>query len=261
MTSPSDLERAVAAIVRDCMGVREGEEMLVVCNPATIGIAERLRAEAGKLGADAVTTLMAERASHAAEPPAPIAAAMAAADVVLAPTLQSLSHTAARRAATEAGVRIATLPGATEEMLGRVMSADMEGLRRKGGAIADRAHRGQRGADHLRQRLRPSPRPRRARGDPRRRRSHRAGRLRQSAMRRGLHRADRGQRRGHALRRRHDRRDRARLGAGRADDRGRAPRRRHRRRGRSPDGAADDARRATAPTSPSSASAPTRRRS
>jgi aminopeptidase len=51
--------------------------------------------------------------------------------------LQSLSHTAARRDATEAGVRIATLPGATEEMLGRVMSADMEGLRRKGGAIAD----------------------------------------------------------------------------------------------------------------------------
>ncbi len=137
MTPISDLERAVAAIVRDCMGVREGEEMLVVCNPATIGIAERLRAEAGKLGADAVTTLMAERASHAAEPPAAIAAAMAAADVVLAPTLQSLSHTAARHAATKAGVRIATLPGATEEMLGRVMSADMEGLRRKGIAIAD----------------------------------------------------------------------------------------------------------------------------
>ena len=137
MTPISDLERAVAAIVRDCMGVREGEEMLVVCNPATIGIAERLRAEAGTLGADAVTTLMAERASHAAEPPAAIAAAMAAADVVLAPTLQSLSHTAARHAATEAGVRIATLPGATEEMLGRVMSADMEGLRRKGSAIAD----------------------------------------------------------------------------------------------------------------------------
>jgi leucyl aminopeptidase (aminopeptidase T) len=61
---------------------------------------------------------------------------MAAADVVLCPTVQSLSHTAARRAATEAGVRIATLPGVTEEMLARVMSADMEGLRRRGAAIA-----------------------------------------------------------------------------------------------------------------------------
>jgi leucyl aminopeptidase (aminopeptidase T) len=52
--------------------------------------------------------------------------------------VQSLSHTAARKAATDAGVRIATLPGVTEEMLARVMSADMEGLRRRGGAIAAR---------------------------------------------------------------------------------------------------------------------------
>ena len=62
---------------------------------------------------------------------------MAAADVVLAPTVQSLSHTAARKAATEAGARIATLPGVTEEMLARVMSADMAELRRTADAIAD----------------------------------------------------------------------------------------------------------------------------
>ncbi len=133
----SDLERAVRAIVRDCLGVREGEQVLVICNPATIGLGTRLRGEAGTAGADAVLMLMTERDSHAAEPPAPVAAAMAAADVVLAPTVQSLSHTAARKAASEAGARIATLPGATEEMLARVMSADMAGLRRKGTAIAE----------------------------------------------------------------------------------------------------------------------------
>ncbi len=132
----SDLERAVSAIVRECMGLTEVEELLVICNPATIGLGERLRAEAGRAGAEGVLCLIAERASHAAEPPAGVAAAMVAADVVLAPTVQSLSHTAARRAATEAGVRVATLPGATEEMLARVMSADMDGLRRRGGAIA-----------------------------------------------------------------------------------------------------------------------------
>ena len=132
----SDLERAVAAVVRDCLRVRQGEEVLVVCNPATLGLGERMRGEVGRAGADGVLAMMAERGSHAAEPPGPIAAAMAAAHVVLAPTVQSLSHTAARRAASEAGTRIATLPGATEEMLARVMSADMEGLRRRGGAIA-----------------------------------------------------------------------------------------------------------------------------
>jgi leucyl aminopeptidase (aminopeptidase T) len=132
----SELDQAVWAVVRDCLGVSEGEDVLVVCNRATRGLGERLRGEAGRAGADAVLALMAERASHGAEPPGPIAAAMLRADVVLAPTVQSLSHTAARRAATEAGARIATLPGVTEEMLARVMSADMEGLRRKGGAIA-----------------------------------------------------------------------------------------------------------------------------
>ncbi|MCD6016186.1 MAG: Leucyl aminopeptidase (aminopeptidase T)-like protein [Solirubrobacterales bacterium] len=138
----SDLERAVAAVIRDCLGVREHETVLVVCNPPTIGLGERLRGEAGRAGADGILCLMAERGTHAAEPPAPVAAAMAAADVVLAPTVQSLSHTAARKAATAVGVRIATLPGATEEMLARVMSADMEGLRRRGAAIAEVLTRG-----------------------------------------------------------------------------------------------------------------------
>ena len=134
----SDLERAVGAVIGDCLGVREGEEVLVICNPATIGLGSRLRAEAGRRGAEAVLALITERETHAAEPPDSVAAAMAAVDVVLAPTVQSLSHTAARRAATAAGVRVATLPGVTEEMLARVMTADMEGLRRKGAAIAER---------------------------------------------------------------------------------------------------------------------------
>jgi aminopeptidase len=133
----SELERAVKAVVRDCLGVKDGEDVLVICNPGTRPLGERLRAEAEAAGADAVLAVMAERASHAAEPPDPLAPAMAAADVVLAPTVQSLSHTAARRAANDAGARIATLPGVTEDMLARVMSADVEGLRRKGHAIAD----------------------------------------------------------------------------------------------------------------------------
>ncbi|HEX2387781.1 MAG TPA: aminopeptidase [Solirubrobacterales bacterium] len=135
--SRSDLERAVSAVVNDCLGVEAGEQVLVIANPATLGLGERLRGEAGRAGADAVLALMAERDSHAAEPPRSVAAAMKEADVVLAPTVQSLSHTAARKAASEAGARIATLPGVTEQMLARVMSADMAELRRRGRVIAD----------------------------------------------------------------------------------------------------------------------------
>ncbi len=133
----SDLDRAVRAVIRDCLAVKEGEETLVVCNPATQHLGERLRDEAAAAGSDAVMALMGERASHAAEPPRTVAEAMLGADVILAPTVQSLSHTAARKRASEKGARCATLPGVTEDMLARVMSADMQGLRRKGHAVAD----------------------------------------------------------------------------------------------------------------------------
>jgi leucyl aminopeptidase (aminopeptidase T) len=133
----SALEQAVETVVRECMKVGDGEEVVVICNPATRDLGERLRAEAAEAGAEAVLAVMAERASHAGEPPAAIAAAMAAADAVLAPTIQSLSHTAARKAASETGTRIGTLPGVTEGMLARVMSADMPTLRRRCGALAE----------------------------------------------------------------------------------------------------------------------------
>jgi leucyl aminopeptidase (aminopeptidase T) len=124
------------------MAVEPGEEVLVICNPVTEEIGALMRIEAQGDGADATLAVISERDSHAAEPPAPVAAAMAAADVVLAPTIQSLSHTAARKAASEAGVRIATLPGVTEEMLARVMSTDLGQLGKRGRAVASALTKG-----------------------------------------------------------------------------------------------------------------------
>lgn len=131
----AELDRAVRTIVRQCMGVSPGEDVLVVCNPVTEEIGALMRIEAQGDGADATLAVMSERDSHAAEPPQAVAAAMAAADVVLAPTIQSLSHTAARKAASEAGVRIGTLPGVTEEMLTRLMTGDLDEIRRRGWAV------------------------------------------------------------------------------------------------------------------------------
>jgi leucyl aminopeptidase (aminopeptidase T) len=133
----SDLDRAVRAVIGDCVAVHEGEGVLVICNPLTQRIGERLRKAAGEAGGEAVLSVMAERGSHAEEPPRAIAAAMLNSDVILAPTVQSLSHTAARRAATDSGARAATLPGVTEAMLARLMSADMKELRRRGHALAE----------------------------------------------------------------------------------------------------------------------------
>ena len=132
----SDLERAAETVVRSCLGVRDGEDVLVVCDATTLELAEALRAEAGAAGADAVLARMDERASHGAEPPPPLAAALAAADAYLAPTAKSLSHTRARKAATDAGARGATLPGVTVDMLARVMSVDFDAMAERSSAVA-----------------------------------------------------------------------------------------------------------------------------
>jgi leucyl aminopeptidase (aminopeptidase T) len=131
----SELDMAVRTVVRQCMGVSPGEDVLVVCNPVTEEIGALMRIEAQGDGADATLAVISERDSAAAEPPRAVAAAMAAANVVLAPTIQSLSHTAARKAASEEGVRIGTLPGVTEEMLIRLMTGDLDEIRRRGWAV------------------------------------------------------------------------------------------------------------------------------
>ena len=103
---------------------------------------------------------MAERASHAAEPPAPVAAAMAAADVVLAPTVQSLSHTAARKARQRGG------RADRDPARGHRGDARPGDERRHGGAAAEgpgdrrAADGGLGGPDHLRERLRSAARAR-----------------------------------------------------------------------------------------------------
>ena len=44
----SDLDRAVGVVVRDCLAVREGEDVLVVCNPSTQGSGSGSRRRAGR---------------------------------------------------------------------------------------------------------------------------------------------------------------------------------------------------------------------
>jgi len=132
----TDLEAGVRTVVHQSLGVRAGEEVVVVVDPATRNIGEALRAEAAAAGADAVLTVMDERATDGTEPPASVAGALAAADVFIAPTSRSLSHTQARKRATDAGARGATMPGVTEDMLARLMAVDFGAMAARSKAVA-----------------------------------------------------------------------------------------------------------------------------
>jgi leucyl aminopeptidase (aminopeptidase T) len=126
----------VSTVVRRCLGVGDGEDVLVIADPATRAIGEALRDEAAAAGADAVLTLIDERATDGTEPPRPVAAALAACDVYIAATSKSLSHTLARKQATEAGARGATMPGVTEDMLARMMAGQFDAMKARSEAVA-----------------------------------------------------------------------------------------------------------------------------
>jgi len=124
----SEFERAATVALRDCLGVRTDETLLIVTDPPLATLA-RVLAEAGRpLAREVMLVEYDEREVDGQEPPPPVQAAMSAANAVLAITSKSVTHTAARRAATAAGARVATMPGISEECLVRTMNADYRAI-------------------------------------------------------------------------------------------------------------------------------------
>ena len=103
--------------VETCMKTQPEETVLIVTDTHKLRIAEAFAYAAASIGAQTATTIMEPAQEHAKEPPKPVAQAMKTAEVVLIPTTKSLSHTDARRVATKAGARIASMPGIIEDMM------------------------------------------------------------------------------------------------------------------------------------------------
>ena len=112
------LKNSTHTVLETCMAVKPGEVVLVITDTATHpSIACTLYDRAVELGCDPILMTMEPREVHGREPPPAVAEAMAAADVVLAPTSKSLTHTQAKINAKMAGARIATMPGISLEMM------------------------------------------------------------------------------------------------------------------------------------------------
>jgi leucyl aminopeptidase (aminopeptidase T) len=133
----TDLDRAVQTVVRRCLNIQPDEDVVVVVDEPLQDLGEKLRAASQQTGADAVLTVMSPRPTDGSEPPAPVAEALAACDVFIAPASRSLSHTLARKRASEAGARGATMPHVTADMLARLMSIDFDRLRSRSHAVAE----------------------------------------------------------------------------------------------------------------------------
>jgi leucyl aminopeptidase (aminopeptidase T) len=118
------IKKAAEVTVKSCLGVKAGEKFLVLTDLDTEVIGRAI-AEAGwDVGAETMLVVMRPRTRHGEEPPEPIASMWSKVDVFVAPTRYSLTHTQARKRATEAGARGATMPAITLDVFVEGMSID-----------------------------------------------------------------------------------------------------------------------------------------
>lgn len=103
-------------ILRQCLAVRPGENLLVISDTPTVAYGEAFAVAGRELGAEVVTVVMTPRTRHGEEPPATVAAAMCAADAIVAPTTFSVNHSEARLAASAAGARLIFMPDVCDDV-------------------------------------------------------------------------------------------------------------------------------------------------
>ncbi|HOJ17441.1 MAG: aminopeptidase [Ignavibacteriales bacterium] len=118
------LDKASRIAILDCMGAKSRESILVVSDVNKRKIGLSLFNNAVALGLYALYVEMKPGNINGEEPPEHIAGLMKQFDIVLCPTTKSLTHTDARRNASASGVRIATFPGITEDVMIRGLGAD-----------------------------------------------------------------------------------------------------------------------------------------
>ncbi len=121
LSKPEEVARRV---LRVNLGLEPGEEFIVITDLEKEEIGRVLFKAGLELGAEAVLFVMKPRTRNAEEPPRTIANAWMKADVFLAPTKYSLTHTQARKRSTDAGARGATMPGITMDIFMRTLSID-----------------------------------------------------------------------------------------------------------------------------------------
>ena len=121
-----ELKIAARTALDTCMALKKDETLLIVTDDNKRKIGEALYAVGQELAKEVLMVTMPPAEVNGQEPPQNVAKLMAAYDVVICPTTKSVTHTDAKRNACAQGVRVATMPGITEDMMARTLKADYE---------------------------------------------------------------------------------------------------------------------------------------
>lgn len=124
-------------VVEDAASVTAGEQVVLVTEPTKVDVARSIATACTATGATTVMIVQPKVETHGNELPTTVAAAMKEADVMFDINTHAITHTTARREASDAGTRYVTLRGVTTEMmLSGAMDTDYEYTTRVRSAIA-----------------------------------------------------------------------------------------------------------------------------
>jgi leucyl aminopeptidase (aminopeptidase T) len=132
-----ELIQSAEKLAREVIHVKKEHKVLVVTDYEKLKVGNAFALTCRGLGAETVIAIMPLTGEHGSEPPATIAAAMKAADIVFAPTTHAITHTRARLEAFASGAKVVILRGVTEDMMVKgAMTADFQKLKKRTQAIA-----------------------------------------------------------------------------------------------------------------------------
>lgn len=136
MFSP-DLLSACRTALADCLALRPDERVAIITDEPCRIIGGAIFHVAREIAKETFLVEITPRRTHGEEPPREVAELMTTMDVVLCPTSKSMTHTSAKRNAQARGVRIATLPGVTEDMMVRCMNSDYNRIAERTNKLGD----------------------------------------------------------------------------------------------------------------------------
>src|SRR5574341_1003644 len=132
------LSKAARNALKHCFNLQSEETVLVITDEPLRKIGYCFFEQAKVISRNTALLEITPREHHGAEPPLAVARMMKEFQVLIIPTSRSMSHTQARREASAAGARCATLPGITFDTMKRTLNANYEKIAQRSKKVAER---------------------------------------------------------------------------------------------------------------------------
>jgi len=125
----ASLEKAAEVVLKKCMALKEFESCLILTDENKLNIAKAFLTQSEKITKNVKLIQIPVGKINGEEPPAHVAEDMKNFNIIIMPVTKSLSWTKAREEATQAGSRVASMPGITEDIMKRCIDVPYENMK------------------------------------------------------------------------------------------------------------------------------------